>query len=93
MWDLSTETPKYELKAHSKYVLALAWAPDHSGRLASGDKSGQIAIWDGESGVQLGKMLRGHKDFITALMWQPLHLAEEGKLKVPYNSWALSVTV
>ncbi len=45
----------------------------------TGDKAGQIALWDAKTGKQLGKLLRGHKDFITALAWQPLHLSEEGK--------------
>ncbi len=34
-WDISTETPRFECKVHTQYVLALAWAPDAT-RLASG---------------------------------------------------------
>ena len=36
-WDINTETPRHECRAHRQYVLALAWAPDGR-RLASGDK-------------------------------------------------------
>ena len=58
-----------------QYVLALAWAPDGR-RLASGDKAGVVIVWDPESGKQSGRALTGHKQWITALAWQPLHLAK-----------------
>ncbi len=51
---------------------------------ASGDRGGSVALWDGKEGRQLGKALRGHKNFITALQWQPAHLAENGDiLQIP----------
>jgi len=45
--------------------------------LASADKSSNVCIWDAESGKQIGKTLLGHRQWITCLAWQPLHLNEE----------------
>ena len=72
-WDLTTETPQYECKGHREYVLALSWAPNGK-RVASGDKTGNVIIWDPSNGKQIGRSLVGHKQFITALAWEPLHL-------------------
>ena len=36
-WDLTTETPHFECKAHSQWVLAVSWAPNGA-KVASGDK-------------------------------------------------------
>jgi len=77
-WDLATETPRFECKAHSQWVLAVSWAPDGT-RVASGDKAGTIAIWDPATGKQTGRTLAGHKLFITALAWEPLHF--DGKCR------------
>ena len=41
-----------------------------------GDKNGHIAIWDPDTGAQSGKLLIGHKQFITSLVWKPLHLTD-----------------
>jgi len=43
-------------------------------QVGSGDKSGTICLWDPKSGKQIGRTLAGHKQFITALAWEPLHL-------------------
>jgi ribosome assembly protein 4 len=72
-WDLTTETPHHECKGHRQWVLALAWAPNDC-KVASGDKSGVIIIWNPVNGKQIGTTLAGHKNFITALVWEPLHL-------------------
>ena len=45
-WDINTETPRHECRAHRQYVLALAWGPDGR-RLASGDKVGSLVRGDG----------------------------------------------
>lgn len=73
-WDLTTETPHFECKGHPGWVLALAWAPNDT-KVASGDKSGKIIIWDPNTGKQIGNSLAQHKKFITALAWEPLHLS------------------
>jgi ribosome assembly protein 4 len=72
-WDLTTETPHFECKGHPGWVLALAWAPNDS-KLASGDKSGKVIIWDPKTGKQIGCTMTRHTKFITALAWEPLHL-------------------
>ena len=72
-WDLNTETPHYECKGHPGWVLALAWAPNET-KVASGDKFGKIMIWDPKTGKQSGATLARHTKFITALVWEPLHL-------------------
>ena len=72
-WDLTTETPHFECKGHPGWVLALAWAPNDS-KLASGDKSGKVIVWDPKTGKQIGCTMTRHTKFITALAWEPLHL-------------------
>lgn len=72
LWDLHTQTPLYTLTGHKNWVLCLAWSAD-SKKLASGDKSGQILVWDPESGKQIGKTMIGHKQWITSLSWEPYH--------------------
>merc|ERR1712029_139368 len=71
-WDLTTETPHFECKAHAQWVLAVSWAPNGA-KVASGDKAGTVALWDPDTGKQVGRTLAGHKQFITALAWEPLH--------------------
>merc|ERR1712218_638302 len=72
-WDLTTETPHFECKGHPGWVLAVAWSPNET-RVASGDKSGRIIIWDPKTGKQVGTTMARHTKFITALAWEPLHL-------------------
>jgi ribosome assembly protein 4 len=38
-----------------------------------------VAIWDPDTGKQIGRSLTGHKQWITAICWQPLHLSKDGK--------------
>lgn len=75
MWDLTTETPQHVCKGHSGWVLAMAWSPDCQ-LLASGDKAGHVMVWDPETGKQRGKALLGHKQWITSICWEPLHLGD-----------------
>ena len=75
LWDLTTETPQHVCKGHLGWVLALAWAPDGA-LLASGDKTGQVILWDPETGKARGRPLTGHKQWITSLAWEPLHLGD-----------------
>ncbi|CAH3111277.1 unnamed protein product, partial [Porites lobata] len=71
-WDVNTETPHYTCRGHSHWILHIAWSPDGK-KLASGCKNGEIRIWDPATGRQLGKILKGHLQWITWLSWQPLH--------------------
>ncbi|XP_064391619.1 notchless protein homolog 1-like isoform X2 [Halichondria panicea] len=78
-WDVFTETPLHTCKAHTHWVLCIAWSPD-SRKLASGCKNGQVCIWDPVTGKQMGHTLIGHKQWITWLTWEPLHLDPECQL-------------
>lgn len=53
--------------------MCAAWAPNEK-TLASASKSGDIRLWDPETGKQKGKPLVGHKQWVTWLAWEPLHL-------------------
>ncbi|XP_013408024.1 notchless protein homolog 1 [Lingula anatina] len=77
-WDLTTETPQFQCKAHKHWVLCIAWSPNGK-KLASGCKNSQVCIWDPSSGKQLGKTLIGHRQWITWLTWKPLHLDPESR--------------
>ncbi|KAK4293578.1 hypothetical protein Pmani_033733 [Petrolisthes manimaculis] len=77
-WDVGTETPHFTCKGHRHWVLVTSWSTDGE-RLASACKAGQIFIWDPETGKQIGRTLTGHKQWITALCWEPLHLTSDGK--------------
>jgi len=69
LWDVLTETPTHTLAQHTSWVQVLAWAPN-SAHLLSGSKDGTLYIWkDGK-----GKKLVGHKFFVTAASWEPLHV-------------------
>lgn len=76
-WDITTETPRHVCKGHSNWVLAISWSPDGV-LLASGDKAGHVLVWDPVTGKQKGKCLTGHKQWVTSLAWEPLHLSQEG---------------
>lgn len=57
---------------HTNWVLCISWAPDGS-KLASACKQGRLIIWDPITGNQIGKTMMGHKQWITALAWEPYH--------------------
>ncbi len=71
LWDVNTETPKLTLKGHTNWVLAVAWSPcGHF--LASAGMDGEVRVWDVARGTLVGKPMRGHKQPVTALAWEPL---------------------
>ncbi|KAF8363084.1 hypothetical protein PRIPAC_90007, partial [Pristionchus pacificus] len=72
IWDLDTELPLFTCKAHANWVLVISWSPDAT-KIASADKDGKINLWDPSTGKQIGKTMAAHKQWITALAWQPLH--------------------
>ena len=54
------------------HVLCTAWSP--TGRMyASGDKNGDVIIWNTKNGEMICK-LSGHRQWVTSLSWEPLHL-------------------
>ncbi|GIX71140.1 notchless protein homolog 1 [Caerostris darwini] len=72
LWDVDTETPQFTCKGHKHWVLCIAWSPNGL-KLASGCKNGLICIWDPRTGKQIGKALSGHRGWINAISWEPLH--------------------
>jgi len=62
--------PFNECRAHTNWVLCLAWSPD-SRKLISGGKDKLIYVWDRE-GNQIQR-LSGHSKWITSVAWEPLH--------------------
>jgi ribosome assembly protein 4 len=73
IWDLNTETPKHTLKGHTNWVQLVAWSPDCS-LLVSGSMDSTIRVWNPKTGLQMGEPLRAHKQCITSIAWEPMHL-------------------
>lgn len=78
IWDLTTETPIATCEAHKHWVLFVSFSPDCS-KIASGGMDHNIIIWNAETGEQLGKPLKGHKNFITCLSWEPMIASYESR--------------
>lgn len=78
LWDLLTQTPLATCVGHTHWVLCLAWSP--CGKyVASGSHDGTVRIWEPDAlqeGQDAKVILRGHKMFVTALAWQPLHRSD-----------------
>ena len=71
LWDLDTETPMHTCEGHNGWVLFVAFAPDGS-TLASAGMDHTVIIWDANTGKKIGKTMKGHKNFVTSLSWEPL---------------------
>lgn len=71
-WDINTATPKFTCKGHKNHVLCTAWSPDAK-RFVSADKNGVLIVWDPLKGESMGKNLKAHKQWITAIAWEPMH--------------------
>lgn len=86
IWDASSiQSCEAELRKHSNWVLAVAWSP-RGDSLASADKNGVICVWQmnesdestssaNSSLLTLKSELRGHRRWITAISWRPLHVS------------------
>lgn len=72
LWNTDSGTPKFTLKGHTGWVLALAWRPDGQ-NLATGSMDKTVRMWD-ESGQAVGRPFSGHSKWITSITWQPFHL-------------------
>lgn len=45
-----------------------------------------MCIWDPKTGKQRGKLLTGHKKYVSSLSWQPLHCQKDSKLLLASGS-------
>ena len=71
LWDVSSEMPKFALKAHKDWVLCIGWSP--CGRfLVSGGKDGLVCVWTPESESPT-RTIAAHKKWVNAVAWEPLH--------------------
>ena len=69
--DMSGPSPASQLTGHKAPILQLKAGP---GALASGDRSGGLAVWDLTIGVASWRALDAHDGHVTALTWsQSLH--------------------
>ena len=78
IWDLETETPLFTCEGHKHWVLLVAFSPDCS-KVASGGMDNNIIIWNATTGEQIGKVLKGHNQFITSLSWEPMIASYESR--------------
>ncbi|KAJ9088048.1 ribosome assembly [Entomophthora muscae] len=76
IWDLLTEMPRFTCMGHTNWVLNLEWSPD--GRyLASGSMDNTVRVWDPLTGKAVSGPLKGHRQWITSLAWEPAHINSE----------------
>lgn len=76
LWELDTQTPLATCVGHTHWVLCLAWAPDGTRMLASGAHDHTVRVWRAEASQDQKEakvVLKGHKNWVTAVAWQPLH--------------------
>lgn len=78
IWDLMTETPLHTCTGHKHWVLLVAFSPDCS-KIASGSMDHNVIIWNAETGEQHGNVLKGHKNFISSLSWEPMIANQESR--------------
>lgn len=78
MWDLNTECPEATYEGHKGWVLYVAFSPDGK-ILASAGMDNNVLLWDIETGKQKGLPLKGHKNFITSIAWEPMISATSDK--------------
>ena len=72
-WDVNTNLPKYTCKHHKNHVLCTSWSPDGT-KFASSDKNGTLCMWDPVTGKLLYSKAKAHKQWITSISWEPMHL-------------------
>jgi WD40 repeat protein len=68
VWDAKSFARLASLAGHASPVAAAAWTPDGS-RLASGDATGSLRIWNVDDATSV--TCQAHKGGITSLSWSP----------------------
>ncbi|CAK4101877.1 unnamed protein product [Aphanomyces euteiches] len=71
-WDTNTCMPQFTCRGHKHHVLCTAWSPDGS-RFVSADKTGEIRMWNPTTGKQIGEPMKGHRQWVTSISWEPFH--------------------
>ncbi len=61
-----------QMIGHTNWVLYVSWSPNGK-KVASGGMDNGIRVWCPRTGKQLGAPLMGHKRYVTAIAWEPLH--------------------
>jgi WD40 repeat protein len=69
LWGLTDQSPARTLRAHEKWVYALAYSPDGA-RIATGGFDGLTLLWDRRTGGMIRKF-EGHTSFVRALAFSP----------------------
>lgn len=72
LWDALASLPRHTCTGHSSHVLCAAFSPDGL-RFASADREGEIRVWDAATGKLVCRPMTRHKQWVTALAWEPLH--------------------
>lgn len=72
-WNVTTSMPAHTCTGHRHHVLCTAWSPNGK-YFVSADRSGEIRVWDPATGEAKGQPLRGHKKWVTAISFEPLHM-------------------
>ncbi|KAG2740773.1 WD40 repeat-like protein [Suillus brevipes Sb2] len=70
IWDLETGVVLKKMEGHSSQVLALAVSRDGQ-IIASGDLSGELIVWHGETGESLTKPIKAHSNQINSVDFSP----------------------
>lgn len=71
-WNVTTALPMHTCSGHKHHVLCTAWAPNGL-TFISADRSGDIRCWDPKDGTAKGRVLSGHKKWVTSLSFEPYH--------------------
>lgn len=80
-WNLNSQVPDKTLSAHKNHIQALAFSLDNK-FLVSADKTGVICVWNYKKGTLAKGPLRGHRNYVNQICFQPLHLNCPSKLFV-----------
>jgi WD40 repeat protein len=70
IWDLETGVVLKKMEGHSSWVCSLAVSRDGQ-MIASGDTSGELIAWHGETGESLTKPIKAHSDRIYTVDFSP----------------------
>ncbi|OJJ43221.1 hypothetical protein ASPZODRAFT_154695 [Penicilliopsis zonata CBS 506.65] len=92
IWDCETNTPKYTLKGHTSWVLAVSFSPNGA-MIATGSMDNTVRLWDADKGQALGGPLKGHAKWITSLAWEPYHVQQSGRPRLASASKDCTVRV